>query len=151
MYWQIYPDRPSLVSSPAKMDCSVIPPISNSDYLGVHLTIRSSAATRRTGTQRLIWRYSAADWEKACELLNTYDWDQIFTDDVNYAWALWEQRFMVVMKECVPRVQITKQRCLPWVSKNLKRAMQKRNQLFRRAHRSGNTRLMSLYIQTEKK
>ena len=51
---------------------------------------------------------------------------------------------MVVMKECVPRVQITKQRCLPWVSKN-PRAMQKRNQLFRQAHRSGNTRLMSLY------
>ena len=71
------------------------------------------------------------DDEKACELLNTYDWDQIFTDDVNYAWALWEQKFMVVMKECVPRVQITKQHCLPWVSKNLKRAMQKRNQLFR--------------------
>ena len=135
----------ALVSSPAKVNCSVIPPIGTSDHLGVKLTIKTSAASKHTGAQRLIWRYSAADWEKACEMLNIYDWDQIFIDDVNHAWTLWEKKFMAVMLECIPRVQISKHRNLPWVSKNLKRAMQKRNQLFRRAHRYGNTRLMSLY------
>ena len=137
----------ALVSSPAKVDCSVIPPISNSDHLGVQLTIdlRIPPAGKHTGTPRHIWRYSAAKWEKACELLNAFDWDQIFTDDVNNAWVLWEHKFMAVMQECIPRVQLPKRRNLPWLSKNLKRAMQKRNHLFRRAHRSGNARLMGMY------
>ena len=34
---------------------------------------------------------------------------------------------MAVMQECIPRVRLPKRHNLPWLSKNLKRAMQKWN------------------------
>ena len=78
-------------------------------------------------------------------MLNSINWNEIFSGDINHAWTLWEHKFMAVTEECIPRVKLTKQHNLPWLSKNLKRAMQKRNQLFRRAYRTGSSRLMNLY------
>ena len=114
----------ALVFSPAAVDCSVIPPIGNSGHLGVHLTIRNQRSAKCTGPSRSIWRYSAADWDRTCELLNSIDWNEIFSGDINHAWTLWEHKFMTVMEECIPRVKLTKWCNLPWLSKNLKRAMQ---------------------------
>ena len=128
-----------------QVDCSVIPPIGNSDHLSVHLTIRNQRSAKCTGPSRSIWRYSAADWDRACELLNSIDWNEFFSGDINHAWTLWEHKFMSVMEECIPRVKLTKRCNLPWLSKNLKRAMQKRNHLFRRSRRTGSARLMNLY------
>ena len=75
----------ALVFSPAAVDCSVIPPIGNSGHLGVHLTIRNQRSAKCTGLSRSIWRYSAADWDRACELLNSIDWNEIFSGDINHA------------------------------------------------------------------
>ena len=74
----------ALVSSPAAVDCSVIPPIGSSDHLGIQLIIRNQRSAKCTGPPRLMWRYTAADWDRACELLNSIDWNEIFSGDINY-------------------------------------------------------------------
>ena len=56
--------------------CSTIPPLSNSDHLG--LTANLSFKTKRTSTKgRTVWRYSHADWERACELIEDTDWSSL--------------------------------------------------------------------------
>jgi len=40
--------------------------------------------------------------QKVWESLNTLDWDQIFSDDVSYAWADLEHKFMTVVQEAFP-------------------------------------------------
>ena len=55
--------NPALVSSPAAVDCSVIPPFGSSDHLGVQLTIRNQKSAKCTGPSRLVWRYTAVDWD----------------------------------------------------------------------------------------
>ena len=132
----------ALVSSPAAVDCSVIPPIGSSDHLGIPLIIRNQRSAKCAGPSKLIWRYTAADWDRTCELLNSIEWNDIFSGDINHVWTLWEHKFMAVMEECIPRVKLTKRCNLPWSSKNHKRAMQKHNQLFRRVRRTRSARLM---------
>ena len=52
---------------------------------------------------------------------------------------------MAITEKCIPRVKLTQWCNPPWLSKNHKRAMQKHNQLFRQAHRTGSARLMNLF------
>ena len=52
---------------------------------------------------------------------------------------------MTIMDECIPKCTLPRHKNLPWLSKNLKRAMQKWNSLFRRARSSGSTELWRKY------
>ena len=57
------------MSNPSSLEvCSVIPPLSNSDYNGVSLTIKWKTANRKS-RPRKIWKYSQADFPGACELI----------------------------------------------------------------------------------
>ena len=74
------------------------------------------------------------------------DWAQSsLKTSVTHAWALWKQNFIDVMQECIPRVRLTKQWNLPWLSKDFKRTMHKHNQQFRWTQQTGSTRLWTLY------
>jgi len=84
-----------------------------------------------------IWRYACADWEKACELIDNTNWDSLFSDDINFSWSNWQQQFMSIIEECIPKGVLPPRKNLPWLNKNLICAMKKRNQLYKKAKQTG--------------
>ena len=43
---------------------------------------------------QLIWmRYSYADWNTARQLIDTFNWDSIMSDDIEPSWKQWHQEF----------------------------------------------------------
>ena len=138
----------ALVSTPAQLkECSTIPPIANSDHNDLLLKWNWKLPPNSTKqTAQTIWKYSHADFDKANELLAEADWDQLLDcPDVNQALQNWEGTFMTIMDECIPKCTLPRHKNLPWLSKTLKREMQKRNSLFRRARSSGSTELWRKY------
>ena len=45
-----------------------IPPLANSDHLGISLKVKSNIQTHIRVNKRVIWRYAHADFDRACEL-----------------------------------------------------------------------------------
>ena len=89
---------------------------------------------------------SSLPFNRANELLTDTNWEQLLdTPDVNQALQNWESIFMSIMESCIPKCTLPRRKNLPWLSKNLKRAMQKRNTLFRRAKSSGSAEIWRKY------
>ena len=55
------------VSSPINVaSCQTVPPLSNSDHLGIHLTYKVTHSSRRPRSgPREVWQYSIGDFEKS--------------------------------------------------------------------------------------
>ena len=137
----------ALMSNPSQLqDCSTIPPLGNSDHCGVSLSIRWKCNTEHvTVNPRKIWRYTHANFERACELLEAVNWDDLISSDINEAWTNWYSKFMEIINECVPKAFLSKRRNLPWLSKDIISAMRRRNTLFRLAKRSNSSSLRKKY------
>ena len=80
---------PSLLQS-----CETIPPLSNSDHMGLLLQSQWRQTRQpRGGSTRYIWLYKHADWHKAHELIEGTNWDSLLVDDVNISWENWMKHF----------------------------------------------------------
>ena len=122
------------VSNPLTLSyCKVIPPLSNSDHLGIELELKLKASSTgsKHHSRRLVWKYAEADWERACELICACDWNALLSDDINVAWMNWKQTFLGIMEKVIPRAKLSKQN-VPWLSAEAKRAIKKRNRLFKK-------------------
>ena len=140
-----------LMSDPLSLtSCRVIPPLSNSDHLGIEAQIKLKCSSKSPRSSlRSVWLYAHADWDKAREMIEEFDWNGIMTDDINDSWARWHSSFMGIMLECVPRKVLPSRRNLPWLNKNIRSAMGKRNTLFKKTgysakFRSARNRVISL-------
>jgi len=91
--------------------------------------------------QRSVWHYSQADWDRARERIETFDWDAGMVEDINLSWSRWHTNFMSIMEECIPKKILTSRKNLPWLSKNIKKAMRNRNSLYKKLATVLNTRL----------
>ena len=119
-----------LMSVPSQLvNCSVIPPLGNSDHNGIDLTLKWSCNTHPVKTsKRTIWRYAHADFDKANQLIVRTDWSFLYNvSNVDTAWDLWEQKFISIMEECIPKATISQQRNLPWMNRRIKAKIRKRN------------------------
>ena len=129
----VFMSEPSLLNQ-----CDTVPPLSNSDHCGVLMDLSKKQAIAEKSQGRLIWRYAYADWAKACELIEDFNWDSILSGDIELSWKLWYHQFMSAMSQSIPNTRIRTRRNLPWLNKPIVKLMRKRNQLFKRAKRSGN-------------
>ena len=67
-----------LMSAPQTLhECETIPPLANSDHLGIHLQVKSSNFAHVRTKKRVVWRYAYADFDKAKEMLDSLDLDDI--------------------------------------------------------------------------
>ena len=110
--------------------CTTIPPLENSDHYGIYTALKWRVK-KVISNSRLIWRYKYADFEKACFLLDTIDWDIVLPNDVSNAWLTWQTIFLQIMEECVPRVVLRARHNLPWLDKRIVQAMKCRNRLYK--------------------
>ena len=123
-------------------DCFIIPPLANSDHMGLHinLDLKPSAQPRNSRSlARTIWRYSHADFSLAQQRIRGTTWDELFTDNIDSSWMNWQSKFLEIMEECIPRKVLPPRRQnIPWLNKGVVQSMRRRNTLFKRAKQSGN-------------
>ena len=113
--------------------CITIPPLANSDHLGLLVSITAgSVRSQPKRKRRKIWRYSHADFDRACELIEATDWDSLISsNDIDTCWANWSKRFLQIMEDCIPQSVVRSRRNLPWLTKSITQAIRRRNMLFR--------------------
>ena len=118
--------------------CSTIPPLLNSDHLGLHLCMSMKCLKKRSKSiVRKIWRYSQADFDRAAKLLDVIEWDQILPDDAESYWTDLKAYFLQVMEMCIPHGMIKAKKNVPWMDNAIGKAIKKRDALFHVAKRSG--------------
>ena len=128
----LFVSDPHLVRS-----CLTIPPISNSDYLGLQINL-SLKAPIQVPKRRIVWRYQLADWDRACQLIDSTDWLSLVDQaDINRSWINWRDKFIQIMQECIPSCVLPPRRNRPWLTKRLIQAIRRRNALYRHAKATG--------------
>ena len=89
------------VSNPSTLhSCSVIPPLANSDHLGVHtiLSLHSPMLPKARHCPHKIWRYSHADFSRARQLISDSNWESLLSDDIDESWYQWQHHFLSIME-----------------------------------------------------
>ena len=99
------------------------PPLANSDHLGLHieLDLKPTALPNSSRPRaRAIWRYRHADFTLAKQRIRDTNWDEFLSDDIDSAWLGWQDKFLEIMEECIPRkVLPPRRRNLPWLNKSI--------------------------------
>ena len=130
----LFTSNPSLIN-----DCITIPALSNSDHLGLLARLCLKSVNHIKAKTRTVWRYSLADWDRACELIEATDWNSLLDhSDINVSWNKWKSAFMNIMEECIPKATLPPRRNRPWLTKKLIQAIRRRNFLYKRAKATGN-------------
>ena len=70
-----------------------------SDHSSIELKLKTWNSANH---KRQIWKYENADFNRACELIDSVGRDSVLTDDIDFSLSLWQQRFMSIMEECIP-------------------------------------------------
>ena len=87
----------ALLSSPEHLSvCETIPPLGNSDHLGLHVVINRQAkqSVVRNNTRRQVWRYAQADFDLASLLLSNLDLEATLDpNNISISWNRWKHFF----------------------------------------------------------
>ena len=124
----------AFVSVPGMVQsCETIPPLANSDHLGIHLIMPTKLKKNPLKPQlQKVWRYNLADFSQAVELLDSIEWEALLDEsDVDVYWSF-KHYFLQIMEICIPHALVKTKRNVPWFNKEIKQAIHKRNQLHRR-------------------
>ena len=138
----------ALVSNKALLlDCSVIPPLSNSEHNGLELCFKWKHCEKQIcAAPRIIWQYKDANYIKACQMAEETDWDTpLHEDDIDRSAINWHKRFMEIMIACISRKSLRRRRNLPWLTKNIIQHIRKRNAAFQAAKNSAKTEKYSKF------
>ena len=113
-----------IMSAPQSLhECVTIPPLANSDHIGISLQVKSNIQTHIRVNKRVIWRYAHADFDRACELIDMLD--MVDSNSVEKSWSNWKRTFMSIVEDCVPKAQLPNRRNLPWLTKEIVRTLKK--------------------------
>ena len=124
--------------------CSALPPLGTSDHSGLQLKLKVVCSKRNKENQRIMWNYTQGDFVKARHMIESFDWDSLFFDDIHTTLHQWQRKFLLIMEQCIPRLSHSTGR-LPWLTKRLKRLIKRKNTLFRAWKREGNPTVHNKY------
>ncbi len=112
--------------------CCTVPPLASSDHRSVLVSLTWTQALVRK-VRRLVWKYSAADYEGASNELAIVPPPTFSTTDIDQHWYQWKDRFLAAMSRHIPSRKVVTRRCLPWLSQEIRILINKRDRLFRKA------------------
>ena len=138
----------AFVSSPSSVtSCETVAPLSNSDHLGILLTYKFPHVKKSPNTPvRKVWHYSSGDFERACEMLDSINWDSILDkENINLCWREWQNIFLYIMSVCIPKKMLPSRKNLPWISNSILKAIRTRKRLFKAFKRTGCIHKLSQY------
>ena len=116
--------------------CSTIPALSNSDHLGLTVNL-SFKSTHKSTKVRVVWKYSHANWDRACELIEATDWSSLLDpEDINKSWSQWKSTFLKIMEMCFPKTMLPRRKNKPWLTKRIIQAMRRRSMYYKQAKAS---------------
>ena len=105
---------------------AIIPPLWNSDHHGIILSLKRRLLHKSIASKkRSVWRYKHADFTRARSLLNSVSWDQVLSMNINLSWDIWQNKFMEVMENCIPRGTLPEKWNLPWLDKSIVQAIKR--------------------------
>ena len=114
--------------------CETIPPLANSDHLGIYLHLSNKLCKNIQKPQtRKIWQYNLADFDQAVELLEAIEWEHLLNDsDPSLYWSAWKHYFLQIMDIFIPHITVNTKKFgnIPWINNEIKKAMKKRNTLY---------------------
>ena len=84
-----------------------------------------------------------ADFLRVCELLDATNLDPMMVMDIDQAWEYWQQKFLNIMEQCIPKESLPRRKCAPWMSKQIVSAIHKHNTCYRRGKQTGSTEPLS--------
>ena len=109
-------------------ECSVITPLANSNHNSISPAIKRKKSTK-SSTRKQVWKYSQADFSKASDLIDETDWEHLFHGkSVDEACCIWQEKFLSIMEQCIPKGVLPKKRSIPWASRNIRRIILKKKQ-----------------------
>ena len=126
--------------------CSALPPLGNSDHIGLQLLVQVKNLKRKQGNQHILWNYNQGDFAKAKRMINATNWDQLFSTDMNISLQNWQSEFLHIMEACIPKSRPSSKRRLPWLTRRMLLLINKKNKLFRAWRQSGSLTLRRKYI-----
>ena len=99
----------ALVSSPPQsVTCTTIPPLANPDHNGLKLTAGHKTIAQHLRTKRrTVWQYAHANFSKANRLISQTDWDSLYCEDIDQHCIQWQNMYMSVMEQCIPKNSTT--------------------------------------------
>ena len=77
--------------------CETIPPLANSDHLGIHLilSIKLHKNNIQKPQTRKVWQYNLANFDQAVELLESIEWENLLSNtDSSLYWSTWKPYFL---------------------------------------------------------
>ena len=121
--------------------CYTSPPLGTSDHhcVSVGLLPNQGSTNPIKTNARTIWRYSLGDFETANDLLNAVNWEDLLSGDIDQMWAAWEEKFIMIMKQCIPTAELPAKPNLPWLNSDIIKGIRERNKAFKLAKKSGRT------------
>ena len=109
------------------------------DHFPIYVStdLPSSPSTTQT---RTIWDYSRLDADKLTRLMQDTDWDEILDHDINTATEKFTQVILESAHKSIPiKTILIRPGDKPWLTKHLKKHMNKRDRLFKKAKRTDST------------
>jgi len=126
--------------------CTIVPPLSTSDHLGVSISLQWKLRPANAMKSRKVWLYEQGDYFKAQKRIAETDWNSILSsDDIDIVAMRWTDMFLTIMEQCIPTRYLLTKCNLPWSTSHIMKCIQKRNSLFRRAKKSKKTSHMLQY------
>ena len=117
--------------------CSAVPPLSNSDHYGI-LASFSLKATTFIPNRRLVWRYKLADWDMACDCIETTNWTAFLVPgDMDSTWKNWSDKFLLIIDECIPKAFLPLRQNHPWLNKKLIQLVCRKHSLYKCVKQTG--------------
>ncbi len=117
--------------------CTTVPELQNSDHLGIRILVKQGHYERNNLLRRRIWCYSSANYTRAAELMDTIDWDEeLIVENINVSVSNWKTLFLQIMELSIPHKLSNARKSLPWLNREITRAIKKRNCLFRLSKQS---------------
>ena len=136
-----------LLSNPQSLlSCTITEPIATSDHLSVSVQLSSSnRPPKMKPTRRKVWIYKAVNTELASDLFGSFDASLLKQNCVNESWSVWKSKFWSVIHATIPSKSVPTHRNLPWLSREIFRAIRKHSYLFRKSKRSRNPNHLQRY------
>jgi len=133
--------------------CHTIPQLANSDHYGITIYMSGKGkANHSKSVRRKVWQYKHTDFHKANDLLMDIQPNDVLDySDIERSWHNWKQVFLGIMEECIPCSTLPNRKNLPWLTKHIIQLIRKRNNLFKRAQRSGDPRDYQSYKEIRNK
>ena len=65
--------------------------------------------------------------------------------DIDQAWEFWQQKFLIITEQCIPKGSLPRRKCASWISKQIVSAIRKCNTYYCRAKQTGSYELLNKY------